>query len=200
MPQLARRVRPLGQQGMPWGGVPRQVRCKIYPRAAQALQSSGKVLSFGSVRTPSVKQPFRGTNAVVLLAVLVAGLLLAGEAGAAEADDLQRMIEQSRQSASDLERLDDHRSAREDVTLLRVWLDEAWRFRSEQNYDDVRVVLQRCDAQAEMIRQKIVAGKVSAQASDKAAAVKKARAAVAKTRQLLEQAKSDKIRLEARGK
>jgi hypothetical protein len=144
----------------------------------------------------------RGLLMVSLMGSLIVGLVCAraSVATAGEADDLQRMIDQERSSTNDLERLDDRRTAQEDVTILRVWLDEAWRQRSEQNYDEVREVLQRCDAQAEMIRQKIVAAKASAQASEKEAAVKVARSKIEKVKQQIQQATIEKARLEARGK
>ncbi len=139
--------------------------------------------------------------------VLVTGSLTLGivcarasVATAGEADDLQRMIDQERSSTNDLERLDERRAAQEEVTIMRVWLDEAWRQRSEQNYDEVREVLQRCDAQAEMIRQKILAAKASAQAAEKEAGVKVARSKIEKLKQQIQQATIEKARLEARGK
>jgi hypothetical protein len=45
---------------------------------------------------------------------------------AGEADDLQRIIEDSRQTANDLERLDERKTAGTDLTVLRMWLDQAW--------------------------------------------------------------------------
>jgi site-specific recombinase len=102
-------------------------------------------------------------------------------AAAGEADDLQRMIDTARQAANDLERLDEQKAVREELTLLRVWLDAAWRLRSEQKYDEVRVVLDRCQAQGDMIRQKIIAAKASSEAARKEDELKRVRDKIAKT-------------------
>ncbi len=133
-----------------------------------------------------------------LVLTLLAGLL--GSAHAGEADDLQRMIEVGRQGAKDLERLDVERAVREDLTLLGVWFDAAWRLRSEQRYDDVRVVLDRCQAQAEMIREKITASKLLVEATQKQAEAQRVRDEIARTRQALQAAILKKASLEGRAK
>jgi multidrug resistance efflux pump len=119
-------------------------------------------------------------------------------ARAGEADDLQRIIEDSRQTANDLERLDERKTAGTDLTVLRMWLDQAWSLRSQEKYDDVHTVTDRCRAQADMIREKITASKLAAQADQKEAEVAKARATLEKTKKALENAKVQKIRLEAK--
>src|SRR5262249_48607954 len=101
---------------------------------------------------------------------------------------------------ADLERLDERGTSREDTAVLRVWLDEAWRFRSEQKYDEVRVVLDRCDAQAEMIRHKIEAAKLAAQAKQKEDALKRVRENIDKTKKAIEAAMLKKAGLEAKAK
>lgn len=85
-------------------------------------------------------------------------------ANAGEADDLQAMIDRARRNVSDLQRIDDHKVSVEDSAVLSTWLDEAWRLRSEKQFDTVRVVLDRCDSQADMIREQITAGQLTAQA------------------------------------
>src|SRR3954451_8394288 len=84
-----------------------------------------------------------------ILRLVVAAVLfsLPPDARAGEADDLQRMIEVARQGAKDLERLDDQGAVRDEVTLLNVWLNQAWQLRAQQKYDDVRVMLDRVQAQ-----------------------------------------------------
>jgi len=114
---------------------------------------------------------------------------------AGEADDLQRIIEDSRQTANDLERLDERKTAGTDLTVLRMWLDQAWSLRSQEKYDEVHTVTDRCRAQADMIREKITASKLAAQADQKEAEVAKARATLEKTKKALENAKVQKIRL-----
>jgi hypothetical protein len=121
-------------------------------------------------------------------------------AHAGEADDLQAMIDRAKNGVEDLERLDDQGATKEDATVLRLWLEEAWRLRSEQKYDDVRIVLDRADAQVEMIRQKIQAAKLSTQAAEREKKVAQLKADNEKTRKAIEQAKIQKATLEARTK
>jgi hypothetical protein len=141
-----------------------------------------------------MKRLIPGLGALVVLTTLGTG------AWAGEADDLQVMIDRARNGVKDLERLDERGRAREETTLLNVWLNEAWTLRSEQKYDDVRVVLDRCDAQAEMIRQKIEAGKLVAQAAEKEDGLKRVRENIDKTKKAIQQAMLQKAALEARNK
>ena len=130
--------------------------------------------------------------------LLFATLSVPALARAGEADDLQRIIEDSRQTANDLERLDERKTAGTDLTVLRMWLDQAWSLRSQEKYDDVHTVTDRCRAQADMIREKITASKLAAQADQKEADVARARATLEKTKKALENAKVQKIKLEAK--
>jgi hypothetical protein len=136
------------------------------------------------------------------LAAAVAAALLATAplAVAGEADDLQRMIDVARQGGKDLERLDDRQAVRDELTLLNVWLDSAWKLRSEQKYDEVRVVLDRVQAQADMIRQKITAAQLDNEANQKEAELKRLRDEIAKTRASLQAATVQKAALEGRAK
>ncbi|HEY0707843.1 MAG TPA: hypothetical protein VGG33_13655 [Polyangia bacterium] len=136
---------------------------------------------------------------VGLLASLGLGLF-APPAFAGEADDLQAMIDRARNGVTDLERLDEKGAAKPEIATLRTWLNEAWTLRSEQKYDDVRIVLDRCDAQAEMIRQKTLAAKAMAQAAEKEGRVAKLRAEIEKARKGIEETKQQKAALEARTK
>ena len=138
----------------------------------------------------------------ILLALALAGGLLATapRAMAGEADDLQRMIDGARQGGKDLERLDERQSVRDELTLLNVWLDGAWRLRSEQKYDEVRVVLDRVQAQADMIRQKITAAQLDHEADTKEAELKRLREEIAKTRAALQAATLQRAALEGHAK
>lgn len=127
--------------------------------------------------------------------LLLVALSLPSLARAGEADDLQRIIEDKRQTATDLDRLDEQKVAGTDVTVLRMWLDTAWSLRSQEKYDEVRVVVDRCKAQADMIREKITASKLDAVAKQKEADVARARATLDRTKKALENAKIQKIRL-----
>jgi hypothetical protein len=134
------------------------------------------------------------TNFLVIL-VAVGWLGLPSGARAGEADDLQRMIDAARTGANDLERLDDQRAVREEITLMRVWLDSAWRLRSDQKYDEVRVVLDRCQAQRDMIRQRIAAAKAVAEATRKETEVRRMRDKLAKIRDAIQAATLQKAAL-----
>jgi hypothetical protein len=59
-------------------------------------------------------------------------------------------------------------------------------------------VLDRADAQAEMIRQKIQASKLAAQAADREQKLAALKADIEKTRKAIEQARIQKATLEAR--
>ncbi len=127
--------------------------------------------------------------------LLFAALSLPSLARAGEADDLQRIIENARQTATDLDRLDEQKVASTETTVLRMWLDTAWTLRSQEKYDEVRVVVDRCKAQADMIREKINASKLEAAAKQKEADVARARTTLDRTKKALENAKIQKIRL-----
>lgn len=135
-----------------------------------------------------------------LAASILGSALIPGPALAGEADDLQVMIDRARNGVPDLERQDERGAARDEASVLRLWLDEAWRLRSEQKYDEVRIVLDRCDAQAEMIRQKIQAAKLSAQAAERESALQRVRENIEKTRRDILKATTDKAAIEARAK
>jgi hypothetical protein len=136
--------------------------------------------------------------ATILLGLTVLGTVPLARAG--EADDLQRMIEVARQGAKDLERLDDQGAVRDEIALLSSWLDQAWRLRAQQSYDEVRLVMDRVQAQAEMIHEKITAAQLSREAARKDAELKRIRDEIAKTRESLQTASVQKAALEGRGK
>jgi len=85
-----------------------------------------------------------------------------------------------------------------EVTMMKSWLDNAWTLRSQEKYEEVRIVLDRCEAQANMIRQQLTAAKLSAQASAKEDEVKRARNQLSRTKKALENAKIQKARLEGK--
>jgi hypothetical protein len=137
-----------------------------------------------------------------ILAALAVATALApvSRAHAGEADDLQRMIEVARQGAKDLERLDDGGAVRDEVTFLNVWLDNAWKLRAQQKYDDVRVMLDRVQAQAEMIHEKITAAQLTREAVKKEMELKRIRDEIVKTKEKLQAATLQKAALEGRTK
>lgn len=119
-------------------------------------------------------------------------------ARAGEADDLQRQIDYLKQTTNDLERQDDQKAVSTDVTMMRSWLDNAWTLRSQEKYDEVRIVLDRCEAQANMVRQRLTASKLAAQAAAKEDEVTRAKAQLARTKKALENAKIQKARMEGK--
>ena len=119
-------------------------------------------------------------------------------ARAGEADDLQRQIDYLKQTTNDLERQDDQKAVTTDLTMMRAWLDNAWTLRSQEKYDEVRIVLDRCEAQANMVRQRLNAAKLAAQATAKEDEVERARSQLARTKKALENAKIQKARLEGK--
>jgi predicted site-specific integrase-resolvase len=119
-------------------------------------------------------------------------------ARAGEADDLQRQIDYLKQTTTDLERQDDQKAVSSDIMMMRSWLDNAWTLRSQEKYDEVRIILDRCEAQANMVRQLLTAAKLSAQASAKEDEVKRARSQLARTKKAVENAKIQKARLEGK--
>lgn len=138
----------------------------------------------------------RPMTATVGLAAMALVMALAGSARAGEEDDLQRQIDTQRAGLSDLDRLDDLRSSTDETTLLRSWLDEAWNLRSKHEYDEVREVLDRCIAQAELIRQKISAAKLRAQVQKREAALDEVRTKIANTKKALQEMTIKKKALE----
>ena len=67
-------------------------------------------------------------NRALAFLICLGGVLpLGSSALVREADDLQRMIDSARQNTRDLERLDELGAVREEITLMRSWLDQSWR-------------------------------------------------------------------------
>jgi hypothetical protein len=121
-------------------------------------------------------------------------------ARAGEEDDLQRQIETQRSGVNDIERLDELHTAGDEIVLLKAWLDEAWSLRAKHEYDDVRAVLDRALGQAELIRQKIAASKLRAQADKREAALQETRHRIDVARKALADTTIKKKALEAANK
>ena len=134
------------------------------------------------------------------LFVSLAVLAARGTARAGEEDDLQRQIETQRSGVTDIERLDELHAAGDEIALLKVWLDEAWALRAKHEYDQVREVLDRALAQAELIRQKINVSKLRAQADKRDAALQDTRRKIDQARKALADTVVKKKALEASSK
>ena len=137
---------------------------------------------------------------VLSLVVASATLTTTRIARAGEEDDLQRQIETQRAGEADIERLDELHAAGDEITLLKAWLDEAWALRAKHEYDEVREVLDRALAQAELIRQKISASKLRAQAEKREAALQETRRKTDQARKALADTVVKKKALEAGSK
>jgi hypothetical protein len=135
---------------------------------------------------------------VSLAASLAFSAALPAHAG--EEDDLQRQIETQRAGVTDIERLDELHTAGDEIILLKAWLDEAWNLRAKHEYDQVREVLDRALAQAELIRQKINVSKLRAQADKRDAELQALRRKIDQTRKALADTTIKKKALEAASK
>lgn len=102
-----------------------------------------------------------------------------------EADDLARQIDVHRADAKDMEQLDKWHTAVADLTLLRLWLDDAWDLRSKHQYNGVRELLDRVDAQANLIRQEIKLGDLAAEVDRRETVVKETQLKLVGARQTL---------------
>lgn len=117
-----------------------------------------------------------------------------------ESEDLKRQIESQRAAVSDLDRLDDRHQVTDEITLLKSWLDEAWSQYSKEDWKRVREDVDRCLAQAELIRQKITAAKMTAYANEKEAQVRATRERIERTKKDLLEAQATKKALEMNAK
>jgi hypothetical protein len=150
---------------------------------------------------PGVRASAHGRHLVV--PALVFALLCARSPSAfarRDAEDLRRDIDSQRAAVVDFERLDTDRAVPDEITLLRTWLDEAQAQFAKEQYDRVREVLDRCIAQAELIRQKINAAKLTGQARERDTALKKLKEKIDRTKQQLQQATVTKKALEMNAK
>ena len=128
----------------------------------------------------------RRTLQIIVAAVCCAAFGAGQRAAlAGEEDDLQREIDTQRVSVADLERLDELKATGDEIMLLRSWLDEAWSLRSKHEYDQVREVLERTRKQADLIRAKITASKLRAQATSREASLADVRARIARSKKAL---------------
>jgi len=139
-----------------------------------------------SGRTPG------GMPGRILAALLLMGLLGASTARADEDDDSQRQIDIQKAGVSDLEHLDRNHAASPEIQRLRDWLSAAWDLRNKHEPDDAREVLERCVAQAELIRQVIASSQVKPQLSEREAKLDRTKAEIEKKKRALQDAQVKK--------
>jgi hypothetical protein len=132
-----------------------------------------------------------------LIWLLVGGV---AHANKAEAGDLRRQIDSQRAAVADLERLDDTHKTQGEAALLRACLDEADAQHAREQWDKVRLTLDRCVAQAELIRQKTVAFRIGAQADDRERAARMSKEKLERTKKELADAQTTKKALEMNNK
>ena len=113
---------------------------------------------------------------------------------------MQVVIDRARSGVTDLERLDERGAARDETTVLRVWLDEA-------SAPAVRAQARVGAHRPRPLRRpgrddpsQIQASKLSVQAGDKEGSLKRVRDHIDKTKKAIQQAMLQKAGLEARAK
>jgi len=128
--------------------------------------------------------------------VVLGTLTFARPAHADEDDDIQRQVETQKSTATDLEHLDVRRAATSELQRLRDWLNLAWDLRNKHEADDAKEVLDRCLAQAELIRQVIVSAQAKAEVTEKETRLQKTRERIAQQKKALQNAQVEKRALE----
>jgi hypothetical protein len=143
----------------------------------------------------------RKSNWTLALACSLAlGSSSLAHASKAEASDLRRQIDSARAAVADLERLDETHRTQAETTLLRAWLDEADAEHAHEQWDKVRLTLDRCVAQAELVRQKTIAYRIGAQADDRERAARASRDKLERTKKELADPMTTKKALEMNNK
>jgi len=133
-----------------------------------------------------------------ILSVVV--LLHAAGARAGNSNDIQREIKAQQSAANDLTALDTNRQVQDEIALLKTWLDEAWDKQAKDQGGRAREALDRCLAQADLIRQKLMAAKAKADADAHEKAARDARERVKKTQKALDDANVKKKAMEMNAK
>jgi hypothetical protein len=114
--------------------------------------------------------------------------------------DLEREIKAQQSAASDLVNLDSNRVVQDEITLLKTWLDEASTRLAKDQGTRARESLDRCVAQADLIRVKLATAKLTADAAAREQAARDSRDKVKKTQKALEDAIVKKKAMEMNAK
>jgi len=138
------------------------------------------------------------------VAAAALGLLLItgaarSNAWADEEDDIQRQIDVQKSGVADLEHLDRQHAATSEIQRLRDWLGQAWDLRNKHEPDDAREVLERCVAQAELVRQVITAAQLKAQVTEREAKLASTKSETEKKKKALLDAQVKKRALDPGG-
>jgi len=137
--------------------------------------------------------------AAAALALLLVTGAARSRAWADEDDDIQRQIDVQKSGVADLEHLDRQHAATSEIQRLRDWLGQAWDLRNKHEPDDAREVLERCVAQAELVRQIITAAQLKTQVADREAKLSSTKAETEKKKKALLDAQVRKRALEQPG-
>jgi len=132
-----------------------------------------------------------------LLLMLLATVSVPRAARADEEDDIQRQIDAQKAGVPDLELLDRSHAASSEIQRLRDWLGQAWDLRNKHEPDEAREVLERCMAEAELVRQVITAAQLKAQVADREAKLDRTKADIEKKKKALQEAQIKKRTLES---
>ena len=132
-----------------------------------------------------------------LLLMLLTTVGLPRAARADEEDDIQRQIDAQKAGVPDLELLDRSHAAASEIQRLRDWLGQAWDLRNKHEPDEAREVLERCMAEAELVRQIITAAQLKAQVAEREAKLDRSKADIDKKRKALQEAQIKKRTLES---
>ena len=132
-----------------------------------------------------------------LLLMLLATTGLPRTAHADEEDDIQRQIEAQKAGVPDLELLDRSHAASSEIQRLRDWLGQAWDLRNKHEPDEAREVLERCMAEAELVRQIITASQLKAQVAEREGKLDRTKAETDKKKKALQEAQIKKRSLES---
>jgi len=132
-----------------------------------------------------------------LLLMVIATVGLPSAARADEEDDIQRQIDAQKAGVPDLELLDRSHAATSEIQRLRDWLGQAWDLRNKHEPDEAREVLERCMAEAELVRQIITAAQLKAQVADREGKLDRTKAETEKKKKALQEAQIKKRSLES---
>jgi hypothetical protein len=135
-----------------------------------------------------------------LLLLVALSIPVLGAGSEREVNDLKRSIDTHRGTVSDLERQDAQRTVSDQLTLLRTWVDESANLLGQKKLDRVREVLDRLNAQEELIRQRMAAAAATAAAREREEALRALQDKIEQTKTAIEQATVTKKALEMNAK
>ena len=131
-----------------------------------------------------------------LAVVTLAFGICASPALADEEDDIQRQVDAQKSGIPDLEHLDTRHAAATDIQRLKEWIAAAWDLRNKHDPDGAREVLDRCLAQADLVRQVIAESQMKADVAAREAKLQKTKQEIEHQKQALREGQAKKKSLE----